>query len=99
MTDRGLINTDISKMSELEFRTTIIRILACIEKNIEDTRESLWVEIKEIKSSQAEIKNAITVMQSRLDAMMVRLDKAEQRMSDIEEKNMENNEAETKRET
>ena len=55
MTARGLINTDISKMSELEFRTTIIRILARVEKSI----ESLSVEVKEIKSSQDEIKNAI----------------------------------------
>ena len=47
-------------MPELEFRTMIIRILAGVDKSIEDTRESLYVEIKEIKSSQAKIKNAIT---------------------------------------
>ena len=46
MTARDLINRDISKMSELEYKTTIIRILAGVEKNIEDTRESLSVEIK-----------------------------------------------------
>ena len=40
------LNTDISRMSELEFRTTIIRVLARVEKSIEDTRESLSVEIK-----------------------------------------------------
>ena len=56
MTARDLINTDISKISELEFKTTIIRILARDGKNIEDTRESLSADRKEIKSSKAEIK-------------------------------------------
>ena len=56
MSARDLINTDISKMSELEFRIMIIRMLAGVEKSIEYTRESLSAEIKEIKSSQAEIK-------------------------------------------
>ena len=37
---------DISEMSELEFRMTIIKILAGLEKSIEDTRESLSGEIK-----------------------------------------------------
>ena len=31
MTSNDLINTDIRKMSELEFKTTIIRILAGVE--------------------------------------------------------------------
>ena len=47
-------------MSEIEFRTIIARILAGVEKSI----ESLSVEIKEVKSSQDEIKNAIAEMQS-----------------------------------
>ena len=57
------------------------------------------MEIKEIKSSQAEVKNAITKMQSRMDATMARMDEAEQQMSDIENKLMENNEAEKMSET
>ena len=99
MTARDLINTDIIKMSQLEFKATIIRILTGVEKSIEDTRESFSAEIKELKSSQAEIKNAITKMQSQMDAMMVRMNEAEQQISDIEDKIMENNEAEKKRET
>ena len=62
LTARDLINTNTSKMSELKSKTTIIRILAGLEKSIEDTRESLTTEIKELKSSQAKIKNAITEM-------------------------------------
>ena len=45
-----LINTNISNMSELEIKT-IIRVLAGLEKSIEDTRVSHISEIKvKIKS-------------------------------------------------
>jgi len=43
-------------MSELEFKTTIIRIPAGLKKSIEDSRESPTAEIKELKSSHAKIK-------------------------------------------
>ena len=56
MTARDLTNTDRSKMSELEFRITIIRILAGVENSL----ESLSAAIKEVKNSQNEIKNSIT---------------------------------------
>ena len=95
MKARDLINTDISKMSELKFRIIIIRILAGVEKSI----ESLSAKIKEEKSSQSKIKNAITEMQSQMDATAARVDESEQRISDIEDKLMENNEAEKKRGT
>ena len=39
------IKTDTSKMPESEFKTTIIRILAGVDKSIEDTKESLTTEI------------------------------------------------------
>ena len=47
-------------MSEPELRITIIRILAVVENRL----ESLSAEIKEVKSSQDEIKNTITELQS-----------------------------------
>ena len=59
---RDLIKTDIRNMLEPEFKTTIIRILASLEKSMENTRESLPTEIKDLLTSQAEIKNAITKM-------------------------------------
>ena len=89
MTARDLINTDTSKMSEPEFRITIIRILASVEKRL----ESFSAEIKEVKTSQDEIKNSITELQSQMDATVARMDEAEQPLL------MENNEAEKKRET
>ena len=56
---RGLIETGISNMPEKEFKTTIMRIQAGLEKTIEDTRKSLTTEIKDGKTSQAEIKNKV----------------------------------------
>lgn len=44
-------------MPELEFETTIIRVVVGLEKTIEDTGESFTADSK---ISQAEIKNVIT---------------------------------------
>ena len=59
-TARDLTNTDTSKMSEPEFRITTIRTLSQVENRL----ESLSAEIKEVKTNQNEIKNAITELQS-----------------------------------
>ena len=72
-TVRDLNNTERSKMSEPEFRITIIRILAKVENRL----ESFSVEIKEVKGSQDEIKNAITQLQSQMDVTVTRMNEAE----------------------
>ena len=46
MTARGLINTDTSKMSEPEFRITIITVVSGVGNRL----ESLSAEIKEVKN-------------------------------------------------
>ena len=56
MTARDLTNTDTSKMSEPEFRITIIRILGGVKNRL----ESLSADIKEVKNSQNEIKNTMS---------------------------------------
>ena len=98
VTVRDLINTDISKMSEIEYRKTIMRILTWLGKSIVDTRESLTTEVKELKASQTKIKNAITEMQIQLDSMITQMEEVKEPISDIEDKTMENNKAKKKRE-
>ena len=49
---RDLIKTDISNMPDGECKATIARILAGPEKCIEDTRDTLTTEIKQLKNSQ-----------------------------------------------
>ena len=44
------------------------------------------------------LKNVITELQSRMDVAVARRDKAEQRISNIEDKLIQNNEAEKKKE-
>lgn len=50
-----LLKTNISNISEQEFRTTVIKVLAGTERSVEDNRETLTAEIKDIKTSQAKI--------------------------------------------
>ena len=59
---RELIKKDISNMLDPKCKTTILRILVCLQKNIQDTKGSLTIEIKALKPSQPKIKNAITKM-------------------------------------
>ena len=73
-TPRDLTNMDTSKMSELEFRIMIIRILPGVKNRL----ESFSRDIKEVKASQDDIKNAIPELPSRMDAMVARMDEAEQ---------------------
>ena len=44
VTDRYLIETDISNMPDIDFKATIMKILAGLEKSIVDIRESLTAE-------------------------------------------------------
>ena len=67
VTTRDLIETDISNMPDGEFKATIIRILSGLEKSMEDIRETLSAETKELKNNQEEMKNAITEIRNRLD--------------------------------
>ena len=60
---RDLINMDIGNISDLEFRMTILNVLARFKKGMEDIREMLSGEIKALsgeiklpKSEEAEIR-------------------------------------------
>ena len=96
-TARDLLNTDISTMSDLEFRIITLKILAGLEKSMEVIRETLSGEVKELKSNQVEIKKAINEVQSNMGALTARINEAEERISEIEDQMMENKEAEKKR--
>ena len=60
VTARDLGKTDISSMPDGEFKATIIRILAGLEKRMETFREALGTQIKELRNNQPEMKNATT---------------------------------------
>ena len=49
---RDLIEIYINNMPDPEFKAIVIRILVGLEKSIEDTREFLTAEIKELRANQ-----------------------------------------------
>lgn len=59
-TAKDLVNMDTSKISELELKIMIIKIVAGLETSIDSTRDSLTTDIKELISTQAHIRNVIT---------------------------------------
>ena len=72
-------------MSDLEFRTTIIKILAGLEQSTEVTRKSLSREIKELKSNQVEIKKRWEATK-KWESLTATINEAEERISDTEDK-------------
>ena len=68
-----------------------IKILAGLEKRVEDTSETINTEIR---NNIAERKDSISKIRNMLDGMNSRLEEAEERISDLEDRVMETNEAE-----
>ena len=60
----NLIKIKISNIPDPEFKAIIIRIPAGCEKSIKDMKNTLTTEIKQFKTNQAEMKNAITQIQN-----------------------------------
>ena len=49
-TARELLKTDINNISSQEFRIIFIRLIAGLEKSIEDIRESFDAEVKDLRN-------------------------------------------------
>ena len=70
---RDLIETNISNMSDGEFKVTIIRIFAGLDKNMEDIREGdpyyrdKRLKKTEMKTATTEIKKQIGVMTTSME--------------------------------
>ena len=81
-----LMDMDITKLSEMEFRVTMVKMMCRLEKNINENInkniESLRVEMR---ANLAEIKNALNQMQSKLDALTARVNEAEECISELKD--------------
>ena len=77
---------DITKLSEMEFRVTMVKNMCRLEKtineNVNENIESLTVEMR---ANLAEIKKAMSQMQSKLEALTPRVNEAEEHISDLED--------------
>ncbi|KAF0886512.1 LORF1 protein, partial [Crocuta crocuta] len=97
LTAKELLKTDISNISEQEFRKTVIKLIAGLEKGMEDIRETMATKTMELKNSCDELKKAINEMQNKMEASNARIEEAERRISDLEDTIKEKEEAEKKR--
>ena len=82
-----LTDMDINKLSEMEFRVTMVKTMCRLEtkiiyENINENIESLRVEMR---ANLAEIKNAMNQMQSKLDVLTARVNEVEEQISELEE--------------
>ena len=59
MTARGLYKTNINNISDQEFRKTVIRVIAGLANSIEDSRDSIAVEIKDLRNNHDELRNVV----------------------------------------
>ena len=69
---------DLNMMSEIQLRSTIIKLLVAPEKSIKDSRDFF---ITKLRSNQADIKNRLNEMQSKLDALTARVNEVEERVT------------------
>ena len=83
-----LQNLDFSMMSEIQFRSTIIKLLVALEKSIKDSRDFVTAKLR---PNQAKIENRLNEMQSKLDVLTARVNEVEETVSDIEDKLMARN--------
>ena len=96
-TANELIKNDLNNVTESEFRIIVIKLIAGLENSIKDSRESTVTEIKGLRNSQEELKNAISELQNKMDTTTARTEEAEERIGELEDKIMEKQEAEKKR--
>ena len=59
ITANELIKKDLSNVTESEYRIIVIKLIVGLENSIEDRRESIATEIKGLRNSQEELKNAL----------------------------------------
>ena len=75
-TANELIKNDLSNVTENEFKIIVIKLIAGLENSIEDSRESIATEIKGLRNSQEELKNAINEMQNKMEMTTAQIEEA-----------------------
>ena len=78
-----MIKRVVNNTTEQEFRIIVVRLIAGLEKSIEDSRESTAQEIKELKISNDALKNAVDEVQNKIEAVIARIEEAEGRMGEM----------------
>ncbi|KAF0886306.1 LORF1 protein, partial [Crocuta crocuta] len=96
-TAKELLKSDISNITEQEFRTIVIKLITGFEKGMEDIRETIATKTMELKNCCDEFKNAIKEMHNKMEAFNARTEEAERTIGELEDTIIEKEEAEKKR--
>ncbi|KAF0884054.1 LORF1 protein, partial [Crocuta crocuta] len=97
LTAKELLKTYISNITEQEFRTIAIKLIARLEKGMKDIKETIATKTMELKNSYDELKSAISEIQNKMEVSNARIEEVERRISDLEDTTIEKEEAEEKR--
>ncbi|KAF0871143.1 LORF1 protein, partial [Crocuta crocuta] len=92
-----LLKTDINSITEQDFRTIIVKLIAGLAKSIEDIKETMATNNMENKNRHDESKNAINEIHNKLEVSIARIEEAEKRISDLEDTIIEKQEADKNR--
>ena len=91
-TANELIKNNLRNIMEQEFRIIVIKLIAGLEKSVEDSRESIATEIKGLRNSQEELQNATNEVQNKMEVTTARIEEAEEIIGELEDKIMEKEE-------
>ncbi|KAF0881539.1 LORF1 protein, partial [Crocuta crocuta] len=97
LTANELLKTDISSLTEQDFRTIIVKLIAGLAKGIEDLKETIATNNMENKNRYDELKSAINEIHKKLEVSDARVEEAEKRINDLEDTIRENKKLTKKR--
>ena len=81
-----LTDMDVTKLSEMEFRVTMVKMMCRLEKGInENVNENIESLKAGMRANLAEIKNSMSQMQSKLEALWARVNEAEECISELKD--------------
>ena len=81
-----IMDMDVTKLSEMEFRVTMVKMMSRLEKSInENVTENIESLRMEMRVNLTEIKNSMSQMQAKLEALTARVTEAEERISELED--------------
>ena len=79
-TANELIKNYLKHITESEFSIIVIKLIVRLENSIKDSRESIATEIKGLRNSHEELKNALNEMHNKMETTTARLEEAEERI-------------------
>ncbi|KAF0887393.1 LORF1 protein, partial [Crocuta crocuta] len=97
LTTNELLKTDISRITEQDCRTIIVKLIAGLAKSIEDLKETMATTNMENKNRHDELKTAINEIHNKLEVSNARIEETEKRISDLEHTIIEKQEADKNR--